>query len=214
MISPDGIDNSDGPAGASGQETRPLTEHRLGPAEYRQAACEPRGPVVLVYIAALAGGVIGIPAAIIQEMQAGLPLWLTAILVAPLVEELLKPIGVMFIMEKRPHWLRSGRQVVVMAALGAIVFATLENIMYLHLAHPEGGLGYALWRYIVCTLMHVSASIIFGVGLARMWLWIRREGIRFRIKGLLRYYISASVLHGLYNVIVLILAKTRVLTFG
>ena len=87
------------------------------------------------------------------------------------------------------------------------------HIMYIHLANPEGGMGYVLWRYIVCTLMHVSASIIFGLGLAKMWLRMKREGVKFRIKGLMRYYILASVLHGLYNATVMILDKAGVLTF-
>ncbi len=212
-MSPDGIDNSDGRDSQPGPEARLPAEYRFEPARLHVAANEPRRPVALVYLAALVGGVVGIPAAMMHELQAGLPLWLTAVLVAPLVEEVLKPIGVMFVMEKRFGWLSGPKQIIVMAVLGALMFATLENIMFIHLANPEGGLGYMLWRYIVCTLMHVSASVIFGIGLAKMWLRMKREGIRFRIKGLMRYYILASVLHGLYNATVMILAKAGVLTF-
>ena len=106
------------------------------------ADAAPRPRVLLTYLVAMVGGVVGIPAAIIQESQLFSGLWLGAIVIAPLVEEVAKPVGVMFIMEKRFHWLRSGRQVVAMAALGAVAFATLENLMFIHVAHPDPSAAY------------------------------------------------------------------------
>ena len=177
------------------------------------ADAAPRPRVLLTYLVAMVGGVVGIPAAIIQESQLFSGLWLGAIVIAPLVEEVAKPVGVMFIMEKRFHWLRSGRQVVAMAALGAVAFATLENLMFIHVAHPDPSAAYVAWRYLVCTPLHVGASIIFGLGLARTWRRMRRTGGRFSIEGLLRPYLAAVGLHAAYNTTVLILEKSGVLPF-
>jgi RsiW-degrading membrane proteinase PrsW (M82 family) len=209
---PDGEDKAKGlsgePIAAPGSQLRPLTD--TGLASLVDVAPRPR--VVLAYLVAVVGGVVGIPAAAIQESQGYSGLWLGAIIIAPLVEEVVKPVGVMYIMEKRFHWLRSGRQVVVMAALGAVVFATLENLMYIHVYHPDPSTAYMAWRYMVCTSLHVAASVIFGLGLARTWRRMRRTGGRFRIKGLLWPYLAAAGLHAAYNTTVMILQKTGVLS--
>ena len=194
---------------ASAGPQQPLTD--TGPTSLADAAPHPR--VLLAYLAAMVGGVVGIPAAIIQESEGFSSLWVGAIVVAPLVEEVVKPVGVMYIMEKRFHWLRSRRQVVVMAALGAVAFATLENLMYIHIRHSDPSAAYVAWRYMVCTSVHVAASTVFGLGLARTWQVMRWTGGRFRIKGLLWPYLVAVGLHAAYNATALILEKSGVLSF-
>ena len=210
---PDGEDKANDfsgePTSALGSQQQPLTD--TGPTSLVDAAPRPR--VLLAYLVAMVGGVVGIPAAIMQELQGYSGLWLGAIVVAPLVEEVVKPVGVMFIMEKRFHWLRSRRQVVAMAALGAVVFATLENLMYIHVAHRDPSAAFVAWRYMVCTSMHVAASTVFGLGLARSWQRMRRTGGRFRIKGLLWPYLAAVALHAAYNATAMILQKTGALSF-
>lgn len=203
---PDGEDRTNDLSG------QPLTAG-IGPASLEDARPRPRPRLLLAYLAAMVGGVVGIPAAVLQEMRTYSGLWLGAIVVAPLVEEIVKPIGVMFVMEKRFHWLRSRRQVVAMAALGALVFATLENLMFIHVYCPEAGAAFVAWRYIVCTALHVSATTIMGLGLARCWLRMKRRGEKFRIKGLLWPYLAAAGLHAGYNATALILVKTGVLSF-
>lgn len=213
---PDGEDKANGLSGepitAPGSQ-QPLTD--TGPTSLVDAAPRPR--VLLAYLVAMVGGVVGIPAAVIQGSRGFSGLWLGAIVLAPLVEEVVKPVGVMFIMEKRFHWLRSRRQVVVMAALGAVVFATLENLTYIHgysfIYHRDPSAAYMAWRYMVCTSLHVAASTIFGLGLARTWQGMRRTGGRFKIKGLLWPYLAAVGLHAAYNTTVLILEKSGILSF-
>jgi RsiW-degrading membrane proteinase PrsW (M82 family) len=170
-----------------------------------------RPPLVVVFLLGLVGGVAGVLTALYQEMLYGGVL--LPVLVAPAIEEVCKPIGVVFMLEKRAHWLRGRRQVVLLALLGALVFATLENVAYVHLYQPKGSLSFALWRYTVCTGMHLTASAVFGVGLAKMWRHIRQTGGRFDIDHIFRYYVAAVVIHSAYNSIVLILHHTRVLRF-
>ena len=63
------------------------------------------------------------------------------------------------------------------------------------------------------TAMHVTASAIFGVGLAKMWQRTSRRGGGFDIDVCVRYYIAAAVLHGAYNAVVIVLSLTGVLKF-
>ena len=170
-----------------------------------------RPPVVVIFLLGIVGGLAGTLAAVLKELTHGglLP----AVLAAPAIEEICKPIGVVLILEKRSHWFRSKVQVVLMVALGALVFATLENLMYVHVYNPSGGPGYVVWRYTVCTTMHLAASTIFGLGLARMWQRMRQKGGGFDIDVCLWYYAAAVILHAAYNAIVIILELAKVLRF-
>jgi len=170
-----------------------------------------RPPGVVILLLGVVGGAAGVLAAIYQEvLRGGL---LAPILVAPAVEEVCKPIGVLFILEKRPHWLRSRTHVVLLAALGALVFATLENLIYIHVYHPEAPAGFVLFRYTVCTGVHLAASTIFAVGLAKMWRHIRRTGGGFDIDVCLWHYAGAVALHAAYNALVILLHLVKVLRF-
>ena len=178
-----------------------------------EASPEPpsRPPTPVIYLLGIVGGVAGILAAVYQELlHGGL---LAPVLVGPAIEEACKPLGLIFMLEKRPHWLRSRAEVVVMAVLGALVFATLENVMYVHVYHPDGGAGFVAFRYTVCTGMHLAASAIFGLGLAKLWQHMRREGGGFDIDRCLWYYAGAAVLHGAYNGTVILLEHAEVLKF-
>jgi len=165
-----------------------------------------------VYLLALVGSIGGVLAAIIEEARAGTPL-LLGVVIAPAVEEVCKPIAVIFMLEKRPHWLRSRGEVVFLSILGAAVFATLENLLYTHVHHPEGGWDYIAWRYGVCTSMHVVASAVMGYGLARAWQHIQTTGKKFSIEKCLWYYVAAGIIHGVYNGTVTVLELTGVLDF-
>ena len=129
---------------------------------------EETGPIpsrLVVYALAVLGGLGGVVAAISQELQSvGL---LAVVLVAPAVEEICKPLGVVFMLDKRPHWIRAGGEVVLMSVLGALTFASVENVIYIFVYHPNGSADFIAWRLIICTGMHVLASTIMGIGLAR-----------------------------------------------
>ena len=165
---------------------------------------------LVIYSLAVLGGLGGIVAAILQEVQSvGL---FTVILIAPAVEEVCKPLGVIFMLEKRPRWIRAGGEVVLMSVLGALTFATVENAIYIFAYHPNGSAAFIAWRLIVCTGMHVAASAIMGIGLART-IRHRKPNRAFSIDQCLWYYVAAVALHGAYNATAYVLETTGVLTF-
>ena len=173
---------------------------------------KPRPPAkALVYLLGALGGVAGSAAAFYQEVHHG-P-WLMIVLVAPAIEEICKPIGVIFMLDKRSGWLTSSSQVVVMTLLGALVFATIENLIYV-LGHIDNATQlYLLWRFGICTMVHMIASGVFAVGLVKMWRHIRDQGGHFDIDICFRYYVLAVVIHAAYNSSMVLLAWSGILKF-
>lgn len=167
-----------------------------------------RPPAVIVYILGLLGGVVAIPVAIVTELQ---HIDLSIVVVAGFVEEICKPIAVILILDKRPHWFRNFGGIVVVACLAALVFATLENLMYLALYKGNNYQMFVFWRLVICTSMHISATCIFSLGLAKCWRRAMETGKRFSLKGSYPYYFAAAGLHGAYNVTVGILTWLNVL---
>ena len=51
----------------------------------------------------------------------------------------------------------------------------------------------------VCTLVHVSAAAITGIGLARVWRRMATNRFRFEFSSVMPWLAAAMVLHGLYN---------------
>ncbi len=177
------------------------------------AAARGAPPAPVVWLVALLGSVGGTVAAFIENASRGMnPAVgiLLLVLVAPAVEEICKPLAIVFLLEKRPHWLRSAGEVVVLAVLSAVVFATLENLLYIFVHHPEGGPGFVLFRLTVCTALHVAATSVFAVGLAKAWRRLRARGGGFDIDDCFGYYVTAVIIHGLYNAVVTVLALAGV----
>ncbi len=170
----------------------------------------------LVALLAAVGSIGGLAAAVAENSlyaMRSLTAGLLVVLVAPAIEEICKPIALVFLLDKRPHWLRGSVEIVVLAALSALIFATLENLYYIYLIAPGRGMGFVLWRLTICTGMHVCATTIFGLGLAKMWRHIGAHGGHFDIDVCFRYYVSAVAVHAGYNSLVLVLAVTGVLSF-
>ena len=138
---------------------------------------------------------------------------LLLVAVAPAVEEICKPLAIVFLLDKRPRWLRSPWEIIALAAVSAVVFATLENLLYIFVNYRQGSAAFVLYRLTVCTAVHVAASVVFGFGLVKMWRHIRASGGRFDIDVCFRYYVAAAVIHGCYNGTAFLLTWLGVLRF-
>ena len=167
--------------------------------------------MAVIYAVAMLGSLGGILAAIMDEMTS--MSLVAAISIGPAIEEICKPIAVIFMLEKRPYWLNSGAQVVGLSVLGAVIFATIENVIYIFVYHPDGGTDFVLWRLIICTSLHVVTSLVMGFGLAKVYRQIRRRGGGLRIAPVAGYYMVAVGIHAAYNATVTFLAITGTLRF-
>ncbi len=116
-----------------------------------------RPPPPVVWVIALGGSVGGTLAAIVENSAHAMnPLMgvLLLVAVAPAVEEICKPLAIVFLLDKRPRWLRSPWEIIALAAVSAVVFATLENLLYIFVNYRQGSAAFVLYRLTVCTAVH------------------------------------------------------------
>ena len=155
------------------------------------------GPLI-----ALTGGVFGIVAAAQQE--AGYGGYFALFVAAPIIEEGVKPCGVYLLLAKWPQALPSQIYTALLAALGGLSFAVIENIIYLEVYFPEHTQDVFLWRYTVCLLVHSGCSFILGFGINQRLAASVRGDIPF-LKGNRLFFVIPMVIHCFYNVSVFLL---------
>ena len=117
---------------------------------------------------------------------------LTAVLIAPFVEELAKPLGLYFLhYEERPNL--ELKEWALLGAFAGLGFAIIENFLY---AGSVGGAGaeasvlLMLLRFMLP--LHIMASAISGYGFG---LWTKTKNAKYFIYCLF----AAMLLHGLFN---------------
>ena len=94
---------------------------------------------------------------------------LGAVTVAPLVEEFAKILLPLWIIDVRPWVFRWRWEIPLVCFAGGLGFAVIENVTYLHVYIDDPSPSIALWRWTVCTAMHVSGALISSIGVARYW---------------------------------------------
>lgn len=148
---------------------------------------------------ALSGGLFAIFGAFIKESTSG-PV-LLVMLVAPAIEEILKPSGVYYLLERRPQYLSSRWHVAFLSMVAGFVFATIENLMYLYVYVPDHPPGFAIYRWTVCVALHMLCSLVMGLGLGKLLPRMRR-GEPFELEDCFGWVIAAIAIHAVYNTVV------------
>jgi hypothetical protein len=173
----------------------------------RRAATDSAATWWTTFWAALAAGPWAILGAIMGGQGAALPVML--VLIGPLTEEVMKIGTALLVVETRPFLFRSRSQVLLCAVAGGLVFATIENVLYLtvYIASPSADI--ILWRWTVCVALHTSCSFIAGLGVARVWSRTWRDLSRPRLEGSFPFLIAAVVVHGAYNGMALLFELTQ-----
>jgi hypothetical protein len=159
-----------------------------------------------VLMIALAAGPWGILGAI---ASAGASSWayLMMIVFGPVAEEVAKVAAALWVVEKRPFLFRSRSQILLCAACGGLAFAAIENILYTHVYYPVHTIQFVAFRWTVCVGLHVSCSLVAGLGLVRIWDNAIRNQHRPQLALGVPWLVIAMVGHGLYNLLAL-LAQT------
>lgn len=123
----------------------------------------------------------------------------------PLIEELMKQAGMIYLLEKRPGSVRYGWQFFLASVIAAAIFAGLENLLYQHLylrsLKPDALAIIMVFRWRICMLLHVSCAVIAAMGLRRAWLRHRELGRPAELSDAYGWVTTAIVLHGVYNLL-------------
>jgi RsiW-degrading membrane proteinase PrsW (M82 family) len=120
--------------------------------------------------------------------------FLGAVVVAPIVEEAAKALGVVFVVG---YFARAEDGLVYGVAAG-LGFAATENLLYEVTALDVGVIAYfatALIRTISSTLLHASATGVTGLGLGRAHAGKRPLALAFP------YYLVAVLMHSFFNLV-------------
>jgi len=153
-----------------------------------------------VIVAVLVAGVLAVLGTFLGTFMQNAPGGVMGVVVfGPTIEEVMKVFVVVWILERSP-WLLPNRAAVVIASLaGAVGFAVIENLIYLHVYIDDPSPAITAWRWIVCTALHVTATGLTTIGLMKLW---RRAMTRFepvQLSMAFPWLLAAIILHGTYN---------------
>lgn len=124
----------------------------------------------------------------------------TSVLVAPVVEEVLKGLGVLLLLLKQRQEFDGVVDGIVYAAFVGVGFAFLENVLYLGRAlgddQPTSLVAVFVLRCLVSPFAHPLFTMAVGVGLG---LAARHRGVAHRVGAPVLGLLVAVVLHALWN---------------
>ena len=124
------------------------------------------------------------------------------------MEENLKIMGVIILIERFPYFYRSPIQLFLAIVASAVCFAVIENLMYLNVYIENPSESLVTWRWTICTGLHVGASSIAFLGVRAMWVNSREAFTKPLVKDALPYIIAAACLHGAYNLFAVLFELT------
>lgn len=173
-----------------------------------KSRCYTPGKILLATIAAgILGGLAAVPGVFLAGQWTFFQL-IYLVGFGPLIEEIMKQAGMIYLLEKRPCSVQRGWQFVLASVIAAGIFATLENLLYQHLylhsLKPDALSIVMVFRWRVCLCLHVSCAIIAGMGLRRAWLRHREQGRPVELSDAYGWFTTAIVLHGVYNLLAVI----------
>ena len=161
-----------------------------------------------IFFSFLWGATIAIIASLILELGLGIPIALTnsnyttymfimAVIIAPFVEEITKPIALRFKIVKKE--LDEPEDGLIYGAVAGLGFAATENLFYGWDAIVTEGLFFFIIlisvRSVVGCLLHASATAWTGYGYGKV---IMKNSRLIRV---LPYFLLAILIHGFYNFI-------------
>jgi len=159
---------------------------------------------ILAFLIAAGGGVLGVLGAIIQELSQGF--LLVVFVAAPMIEEVMKPSGVYLLLARWPKALTSRLYTALLAAVGGLFFAIVENIIYLQVYFPEHTQTLVAFRYSACLTMHVVCSFILGFGINQKLLASVRGEVPL-LKGNKKFFFIPMILHSLFNIMAVLVGS-------
>ncbi|MBI1367984.1 MAG: PrsW family intramembrane metalloprotease [Planctomycetes bacterium] len=170
----------------------------------RRAKLGIAGSWALSLIMSAAAGPFAVAGTFMTGGQAGTWGLLSAVVAAPLVEEMMKIALPLWAVERKPWIFVSRVQIAMTAIASGLVFASIENLLYLHVYIPDPPPGLIAWRWTVCMALHSGCALISSLGLMKVWANVWRTGKRASIGAAGGHIIAAMTIHGLYNLVAML----------
>ena len=139
------------------------------------------------------------PWAVIGVLFNRIPNAMYVIAMGPAVDEVLKLAATALIVEVRPYWIKRTEQIWVAALVSSIGFASVENALSFALFVTAPSFDLILWRWLVCTGLHLTCTAIAVSGLTRAWQLADQESRAPQVSHALTPLVFAIIFHGLLN---------------
>ncbi len=153
---------------------------------------------LLCVLVALLSGPWGVLGTLLGVGNSG-ALLLAGALGAPVLEEVMKAALPYWVARKRPWWFRSPGQILFTMAASGLIFAAIENLLYLFVYVPNPPDWLVLWRWTVCVGLHVLCTLLSGWGVVRLWKQSVQEGEVPHTERFLPWLVAAILVHLVYN---------------
>ncbi len=151
----------------------------------------------------LAGGIFATAGCFLRVGDTGMLMLPALLLFGPLLEEALKCSSLVWTLEKRPYHLKSGGEILFVAALAGLTFAVLENLLYqyVYLARlaPARLAAAMQLRWTLCPILHAGCAMITATGLIRARRKSLCQGKIFDLQPAFPAFAAAVLCHGVYN---------------
>jgi RsiW-degrading membrane proteinase PrsW (M82 family) len=121
------------------------------------------------------------------------------VVIGPLVEEVMKVAGALYLAEVRPWLVPSAATLIFVAVCSGLVFAAVENGFYLWLIIDDPSPEIIRWRWTFGPIIHGAGSLLAGIGVARMWERLDSSGNRSDPAVALPWILTGAAIHGAYN---------------
>ncbi|MCB9857978.1 MAG: PrsW family intramembrane metalloprotease [Phycisphaerales bacterium] len=154
---------------------------------------------LLLVVIVIAGGPFAVVGTFLSQM---IPTFLGPIVVGPSIEEIMKISLILLVVETRPFLIRRQDEITFAALAGALGFAFIENLLYLKVYIPNPTLELEIWRWTVCTMLHVTCTLIASRGVIAVWRATDEQMRIPMVQLMYRPILIAIVVHGSYNAIV------------
>ncbi len=156
----------------------------------------------LAVLLAGSGGIFAVIAALFGTSPGGalyLGLPLLMVVFGPVVEETMKIAAASYVIETRPYLFTQPSQIRLTGAGSALVFAAIENVLYLRFFNTVHTQELILWRWTVCVTLHVSCSLVAAQGLICVWTATINEKRRPNLSNAIPLLSTAILIHAVYN---------------
>ena len=164
----------------------------------QQAETTTADSVTTFFVVSLLGGPLAVIGAIFA-MTMGVSSFANVVVIGPATEEVLKVAAVVYVVERYPYRFKSAFQLVFAVAASGLVFAVIENLLYLNVYIEDPTPEIRAWRWIACTILHVLCCLITSIGLVRIWRHTNEHATQPEFALGAPLLIAAVVVHGLYN---------------
>lgn len=149
-----------------------------------------------VAVVAGLGAVLG---SMLLQLTNGTTQLVMTVVGAPITEEIMKIVFAIWIVEKRPWLFRSPVQILICGLAGGLVFAAIENLLYLNVYTRFPSQSLVQWRWSVCVLLHCGCSVVASLGLVRIWRRFQDQQRPPQLADGASWITAAMCIHGAYN---------------